>query len=219
MGLRQGTRRALFVTRHPATFGVVQSLFITYFELGFRHILDPQAYDHLLFLVALALPYRWQQWRPVLLLATAFTLGHSLTLALVGLEWVALPAAWVEFFIPVTIAATALIRLWKSGHPAAARVLPGTYVLVVLFGLVHGAGFSSLFRATALPGAAGEVGRQLLAFNLGVELGQLLIVLGILLASSVALSLLRVPYRWWLRSVGAGVLLLSIRLMIETFPL
>ena len=198
----------------------MQSLFSTYFELGFTHILDPRAYDHLLFLVALALPFTFGQWRAVVLLATAFTVGHSLTLALVGLGWLVLPTAWVEFSIPLTIALTAAHQLWqthsRTGPPR--RVPPLIYLLVVGFGLVHGAGFSTLFRAMALPGEDGQLWRQLLAFNLGVEAGQVLIVLGILLASTAALALLRLPYRPWNWLVGGAVFLLSLLLLIESYP-
>ena len=199
----------------------MQSLFGTYFELGYTHILDPQAYDHLLFLIALCLPYRVGAWRAIVLLATAFTLGHSLTLALVGLELVLLPTAWIEFFIPLTIAATVLLHFLRARNrpDAPQRVRPGDYLLTAGFGLVHGAGFSTLFRMSAMPDEAGSVWKQLLAFNLGVEAGQLVIIAGILLMSAAALSLLRLPYRWWLYGVGGVVLALSTLLLIETFPL
>ena len=199
----------------------MQSLFTTYLELGFTHILDPQAYDHLLFLVALCAPYRVGNWRSLLLLATAFTIGHSLTLALVGLSIVLLPTAWIEFFIPVTILLTVLWHLYRAGrHPEPPRSVGAPlYLLVLLFGLIHGAGFSTLFRATALPDEAGQVWQQLLAFNLGVELGQLVIIGGILLVSYVALSLLRLPYRWWLWLLSAAAMLVSLRLMLDTYPL
>ena len=199
----------------------MQSLFGTYLELGFTHILDPTAYDHLLYLVALCAPYRAQNWSSLLLLATAFTLGHSVTLALVGLEIVLLPTAWIEFFIPLSILLTMLWHVWRAGrNPVPPRSVGGPlYTLVFGFGLIHGAGFSTLFRATAFPGETGEVWKQLLSFNLGVELGQGVIILGILLMSYVALSLLRLPYRWWLWLLAAPVLAVSLQLLVDTYPL
>ena len=199
----------------------MQSLFYTYFTLGFEHILDPGAYDHLLFLVALCAPYRIQQWKSMALLATAFTVGHSITLALSGLELVLFPTAWIEFLIPCTILFTLLYHTWRAGrNPQPPRgVSAVTYGLTLLFGFIHGAGFSTLFRASAMPGEDGQVWQQLLSFNLGVEIGQLLIVLGILTVSAVALSLLRLPYRIWWWTVAAACFIIAARLAYFTYPL
>ncbi|MDA1336109.1 MAG: HupE/UreJ family protein [Bacteroidetes bacterium] len=152
--------------------------------LGIEHITDLNGYDHMLYLLALV---SWASlsdaWR-VALLATAFTVGHSITLLLAGLGWVHANGAWIEFLIPVTIAATALVNLRRgAGHKGT----PGqwlTYVATVGFGLIHGLGFSSFFRMMQEEGEG--IVLPLLRFNLGVELGQLLILAVCLALASLA---------------------------------
>ncbi len=181
-------------------------MFRTYLALGFQHIADLSGYDHILFLIALCAIYSLQEWKKVALLVTAFTLGHSLTLALAALDIVPVNAAWIEFLIPVTIVITALYNV--AAHRFDRRELPGlfnrqlnaNYFFALFFGLIHGLGFSNFFRASLMPGEEGRLVLQLFAFNLGVELGQLLIVACILLASFVAFRLLQIQQREWIFS-------------------
>jgi hypothetical protein len=144
----------------------------TYIQLGFRHIVDVEAMDHILFLVALAAIYRARDVRNVLWVITAFTVGHSITLALAVTGALRLPSSLIEFLIPITIVATGIENLVVSARQRSAR--QGWYrpAFAGVFGLVHGAGFanylSSLFvTSVALP---------LFGFNVGIEIGQIVVL-------------------------------------------
>ena len=143
-----------------------------YFRLGFEHILDIQGYDHILFLVALCLPFVLKDWKKVLLLATAFTIGHSVTLACVTFEWLKVDFRLVEFVIPITIALTALYDLINNN-----KGLVVSYFWALFFGFIHGMGFSNFLLSSMLPGEENQVIVQLLVFNLGIEVGQIIIVI------------------------------------------
>jgi hypothetical protein len=180
----------------------MQSEFQTYMELGFEHISDLTGYDHILFIVALCAIYRISEWRKVAILVTAFTLGHSVTLALAALDVIRVPADWIEFLIPVTIFLTALYNtvIHKQGSEKEgtfSKKLNLNYLFALLFGLIHGMGFSNFFRSMLMPGEEGGLVRQLLAFNIGVELGQLAIVAVILILAFIGMRLLRIPQREW----------------------
>ena len=183
---------------------------LVYLRLGFTHIADPRGYDHILFVAALTGGYAPSAWRHLLWLVTAFTVGHSITLALATLGVVAVPAALVELLIPVTIVITsamtvAAVRTASPDAPVARRRWD-LYALALLFGLVHGLGFSTYLRA--LLGAEEGIARPLLAFNAGLELGQLLIVAFTLLAGTLAVRLLGLARRDWvllLAGATAGV--------------
>jgi hypothetical protein len=150
-----------------------------FIELGFRHIASFDAVDHLLFLVALAATYRPRDWRAVLAVVTAFTVGHSLTLALVATGSLALSRAWVEFLIPVTIVATGVENLVTRDRPAHGVVRLRRPAFALVFGLVHGAGFAGYLEEMLVE----DLTWPLLGFNLGVELGQvaMLAVIAVLL--------------------------------------
>lgn len=180
----------------------MQSEFQTYMQLGFEHIADLAGYDHILFIVVLCAIYQISEWRKVGILVTAFTLGHSLTLALAALDVIRVSASWIEFLIPVTIFLTALYNtvIHKPGEEKEgtfSRKLNLNYLFALLFGLIHGMGFSNFFRSMLMPGEEGSLVRQLLAFNIGVELGQLAIVAVILVLAFVGMRLLRIPQRDW----------------------
>ena len=143
-----------------------------FIELGFRHIVSVGAADHILFLLVLAAIYRPRDWRAVLWVVTAFTLGHSLTLGLAVTGRLALPGAWVEFLIPVTIVATGVENLLLRERALAGRGARHRPVIALLFGLVHGAGFAGYLRGLLVD----DVATPLLGFNIGVELGQLTVL-------------------------------------------
>lgn len=148
-----------------------------YMRLGWEHILDIKGYDHMLFLLALCLPFTIKDWKKVLILATAFTIGHSVTLALSTLDIVRFPTSWVEFLIPLTIVITAIYDLFrKSDFKNTIH-----YALAMFFGLIHGMGFSNFLRASVFPGEENQLVWQLLYFNIGIELGQVLVVIIFLL--------------------------------------
>ena len=153
-----------------------------YTELGFDHILDPQGYDHILFVVALCAIYLIQDWKKVLILVTAFTIGHSLTLALSSLKIVNISASLVEKLIPITIILTCIYNIWKARTNLPSKQstvreekVMANYVLALGFGLIHGLGFSNFFKA--MLGRDESIVMPLLSFNIGVELGQIVIVL------------------------------------------
>lgn len=189
------------------------SSFGAFVELGLRHILDVQGYDHMLFLVALCAVYTPRRWRSVLVLVTAFTVGHSCTLALSTLRLVNVPAALIEFIIPLTILATALFNLLYRPDRTGSRFdhAGWRYGLAAGFGLVHGLGFSNYLRALLPPDA--PVAAPLLAFNLGVEIGQVLFISVILLISAVLTRIFHASLREWnlfISGAVAGVALLLI---------
>ncbi|WP_223650859.1 HupE/UreJ family protein [Hymenobacter psoromatis] len=196
------------------------SVFTTYLELGFRHICSWQATDHLTFLLALCAPYVLADWRRVLALVTSFTVGHSLTLALATLGLVQVNAPVVEALIPVTIMLTALLDMWRAG-PALARrpARPASIIwaapnaLAVAFGLIHGLGFSTYLRE--LLGTQSRPVVELLSFNLGVELGQLLVVSAILLLGFIVLRGFRVARRDWVLVTSGAALGVAALLLLQ----
>ncbi|MFN8570627.1 MAG: HupE/UreJ family protein [Gemmatimonadaceae bacterium] len=148
------------------------SEFLTYVTLGYRHITDPNGADHILFLLVLAAIYRFRDWRGVLGVVTAFTIGHSLTLGLAVTGWLRLPTGVVEFLIPVTIVLTAIENLVvRELQPGGwrARYRP---VFAAMFGLVHGAGFANYLQRLFVE----QIAVPLFGFNVGIELGQLVVL-------------------------------------------
>lgn len=197
----------------------MQSVFQTYLELGFSHISDLEGYDHILFIIALCAIYRLREWRSVALLATAFTIGHSITLALAVLGFIPVNAAWIEFLIPVTIALTAIYNVAAHQQAKSNRVwdrtMKANYGFAALFGLVHGMGFSNFLRSSLMPGQEDQLVTQLFAFNLGVELGQLAIVAVVLAFSAIALQLMRVQQREWNLFISGGAFGLALVMALE----
>lgn len=155
--------------------------------MGIEHITDLQGYDHMLYLVALVAWASLGDVLRVLLLATAFTIGHTITLLLAGMGWLHPSGQWIEFLIPVTIFFTAVWNLRRSAGQNSNRVNRLTYALTVLFGLVHGLGFSSFFRM--MQDEDGGIVMPLLRFNVGVEIGQAALLLGFLALASLVQAL------------------------------
>ena len=160
-----------------------------YLHLGFRHIMDWSAWDHILFVLVLTLRYQWTDWKKLLVLVTAFTIGHSVTLALSTLNWLNFPSAIIEFLIPVTILMTAVSNFWVKSFDFKSKY-PLIYFLALFFGLIHGLGFSTYLKS--LLGKEESILGPLFTFNLGLELGQLLIVSIILIISFIFVSVLKV---------------------------
>ena len=182
--------------------------------LGISHITDWQGYDHMLFLLALVARYDLRHVWKAFLVATAFTVGHSLTLAIASLDLFRLPGDWVEFLIGVTILLAAAWNL-KTGGVMNDKQRRLTYVMAVGFGLIHGLGFSSFFRISR-DEAAGFVG-GLFRFNLGVEIGQLVIVLVLLALASLARAV-GVSERDQQVFVCGGAIALSLVMVLERLP-
>jgi hydrogenase/urease accessory protein HupE len=192
--------------------------FEAYLRLGISHITDLNGYDHILFIVALCVIYQFKDWKKVLILVTAFTIGHSVTLALATLNLVRFPGNIIEFLIPITIALTALGNLFNkagSGSRMAEQKPPRLrYIMALIFGLIHGLGFSNYLRS--LLGKEASIFRPLLAFNIGLEIGQLAIVLVILCLAFIFQRMLRVAVRDWVLVVSGIVIGFALTLIIDT---
>lgn len=191
--------------------------FLIYLRLGFDHITDPRGYDHILFVIALCAIYTLRQWRRVLILVTAFTLGHSITLALATLQLIHYSTALVELLIPVTILLTAVTNFFYVAPTTERQTRerknsPFRYALAGSFGLIHGMGFSNYLRS--LLGKEASIVKPLVAFNLGLEIGQLLIVGLILLIGWVALDLLKARRHNWNLIVSGMVAGIAISLIL-----
>jgi hypothetical protein len=175
------------------------SEFQAYLQLGFEHITDSNGYDHILFIIALCTIYTLVDWRKVLILVTAFTLGHSVTLALATLGIVSIRPDIIELLIPITILFTAAINFFnkssKNSFGASERKTTSRYPIALVFGFIHGLGFSNYLRA--LLGKQAEIWKPLLGFNIGLELGQLIIVFIFLLIAFAATELLKVSKLSW----------------------
>jgi hypothetical protein len=179
-------------------------------QLGFEHILDPAGFDHMLFILAMLAPLSYKHLKEVALMITAFTLGHSVTLAWVSLSGPLLDSAIVEAGIAVTIFATALLALLPRTNQSVTVM---RYALVALFGLIHGMGFTGYF--TSLLGREQSVIVPLLSFNLGVEAGQLLFAGIMLLIQWVLVSLLNVSQRGWQLYLSGGASFVALTLILE----
>lgn len=191
---------------------------LTYGILGFRHIADLNAADHILFLLALAAVYRPAQWRAATWVITAFTLGHSLTLGLAVTGVLSLPTGLIEFLIPVTIVITCLENLRGLGGPGDGNRVPLRAALALVFGLVHGAGFANYLKAMFVD----RIAVPLLGFNLGIEVGQVLILIVAGVAFALvdrSLALIPVihsrPFRARVIAVSAVVAVLASRMALE----
>jgi hypothetical protein len=188
-------------------------LFNLYCKLGFQHIADLQAYDHILFLVALCAIYTIKDWRRILILVSAFTVGHSLTLALAALNVILPNTALVEFLIPVTIFFTSIFNIFQQNENTKLYIRIN-YVFALLFGLVHGLGFSTYLRSLLSQEEA--IWPPLLAFNVGIELGQLLIVASILLVSIILFRF--ITQRTWLVLASVSTAIISFGMLLERWP-
>lgn len=188
------------------------SEFQLYFGLGKDHILDANGYDHILFVIALCILYSISEWKRVLILVTAFTLGHSITLALATLEIITVEAELIEFLIPVTIFITAVSDIFKKTDGQSGRSLQLNYAYAAFFGLIHGMGFSNYLKS--ILGRDESIFTQLLAFNLGLELGQILIVAFFLVIGFILVDVFGVNRRDWkmvISSAVAGIALILIK--------
>lgn len=189
--------------------------FAIFFDLGWRHIISTDALDHQLFILALSAIYLVNDWKKVLILVTAFTIGHSLTLILSTYEIIAVSSKWVEFLIPLSIVITAFLNLIKTEkHYGRYRA---QYGLALFFGLVHGLGFANTIRP--LLARSQGITMPLLSFNIGLEAGQLLVVGLILLLSYFAVNTLKLKRKWWVWSLSLVALCVAGYICIKRWPL
>ena len=188
--------------------------FPLYLQLGFEHISNLAGYDHILFLIALCAVYTVREWRRVVILVTAFTVGHSVTLALAAFGTLVIPSSIVEFLIPTTILLTAVHNVMSRGAGSPSRFVTGPYLMALFFGFIHGMGFSNYFRALLMGDDA--IVLPLLGFNLGIEVGQLLVVLVIVGVAFVFMNVIGVKHREWNLFVSGAAAGLAVNLMVET---
>ena len=185
-----------------------------YFKLGWEHIISKDALDHQLFIAALVAIYILKDWKQVLILVTAFTIGHSLTLALSVLDVIRFNSRWVEFLIPLTILVTATSNLFqKKFTPRSVRI---NYFLALFFGLVHGMGFANSIRF--MLASDQSIGWGLLGFNLGLEAGQIVVVAILLLLAWIMIGLFKVNRREWVIFLSAAAFGLSLKMVLDRFP-
>jgi len=184
-----------------------------YLKLGFEHISNLAGYDHILFLIVLCAVYRIQQWRNILILVTAFTIGHSVTLALASLDTLTIPSNIIKFLIPATIFITALHNVISHQSNEGTSRMGRNYAMALFFGFIHGMDFSNYFKALLMDPSS--IVTPLLGFNIGIELGQLLVVLFIVGIAFIFLNLIGVKHRDWNLFVSGAAAGMSFIFMLE----
>lgn len=188
--------------------------FIFYLKLGWEHIISLDALDHQLFILALIAVYSYNDFKKILILVTAFTIGHSVTLALSVLDVFRIPSDWVEFLIPLTIAITAFDNILMRNKQN--RLMKMNYYLALIFGLVHGMGFANLARLTMAKEQS--IFMPLLGFNIGLELGQIVVVIALMIVFFILLKVFRVQKKDWVLFVSSGVFALAMQMCLERIP-
>jgi hypothetical protein len=188
------------------------SQFQLYFGLGKSHILDyANGYDHIIFVIALCAFYLTREWKQILILVTAFTVGHSITLALSTMQIVSFRVELIEFLIPLTIFITAVSNLFKDENAISTKALQLNYFFAGFFGLIHGLGFSSYLRS--ILGKEENIFTPLLAFNLGLELGQLIIVAIFMATAFILVDLFGLNRRDWKMVISSAIAGIALVLM------
>jgi hypothetical protein len=185
--------------------------FTFYLQQGWHHILSWDALDHILFILALCAVYLLSNWKQVLVLVTAFTIGHSITLALSAFNLLAINDNLVEILIPCTILATAIFNVLQKDF--SAKNLRLNYFLALLFGLIHGLGFANTLRFMLAKGQS--IGWSLFSFNVGLEMGQIVVVTIILLVSYLMVDILKLQRKWWVWALSAVAFCIALKIIIE----
>jgi hypothetical protein len=190
--------------------------FLFYIELGLNHVLDFAAYDHILFLAALSLPFTFNSWKSVLVLATVFTIAHCLSLGLSVYDIMVMDVGLIEFLIPVTILLTAVFNLLYIKSVSGERSILLHVLATAFFGLIHGFGFSNYFKM--LMSGEDEKLSPLLGFAAGIELSQVLIVLIVLVLAFVLQSIFKIKRELFVTLASILVIIITIPMLITTFP-
>lgn len=194
---------------------IPMSEFLLYFKIGLNHVLDINGYDHVLFLIALTVPYAFKDWKRVLLLVTLFTVGHTLALILSVYEIVIIKASLVEFLIPITILVTAVFHLFTAGKSGKNESITFVAFVTLFFGVIHGLGFSNYFKSI-LPGSATDKLLPLLEFALGIEAAQIIVVIIVLLLSYIVQTFFRFSKRDWTLVMSSFVIGVVLPMIIKS---
>ena len=189
--------------------------FLFYLQLGWEHIISIDALDHQLFILALVAIFSFQDLKKVLILVTAFTLGHSFTLALSAFDIIRFPSNWVEFLIPCTIVFTALDNIIFSKNED--KLIKLNYFLALIFGLIHGMGFANSVRMMLAKEQSIVI--PLLGFNVGLEIGQIAVVIIVLSIFYILSTFLKLKKKHWVMLVSAPILIFSIKMALERIPI
>jgi HupE / UreJ protein len=190
--------------------------FFTFLKLGFLHIIDLNGYDHILFLVALCGAYTIYEWKKVVFLITFFTFGHSIALALAILNIISIDSKFIEFLISITIAIACFNNLLndteENSHKTKGKAALKSF-FVFFFGLIHGLGFSNYLRS--LVGKSSSLALELLSFNIGLEIGQILILAFIFVITTLLIGNMLVKRRELVIGLSCFVLGLTLHLISE----
>lgn len=190
------------------------SEFWVYFQIGLHHVLDIQAYDHVLFLMALVIPFTFKDWQRILLSVTIFTIGHTAALVLSVYHIVVVKANLVEFLIPITILLTAIYNLITVGKSTKKDRINWVFMITLFFGVIHGLGFSNYFN-TLLGGTSSSKLLPLLEFALGIEGAQMAIVIAVLIVAYLVQSVFKFSRRDWILVGSAFVIGVVVPMIIE----
>jgi hypothetical protein len=189
--------------------------FQLYFDLGFKHIVNIGALDHILFMAAIALRYQFIDWKKILIIVTAFTIGHAITLALAIFNIIYLPKNWIEFLIAITIIVTSFSNLFVKKFVYKTK-FPPIYFFALFFGLIHGMGFATEF--VALEGNGFSAALNLLYANIGIEVGQLLFVFLVLIISLICLYILKFNRREYLLFTSGAIFGIAVEMALTRWP-
>ncbi len=189
--------------------------FWLYFNIGLKHVLDINGYDHVLFLMALTVPYTFKHWRALLLLLTLFTIGHTMALVLSVYGMVTIKAEIVEFLIPITILGAALYNFFKAGKASRNENMSVVAIGTLFFGIIHGLGFSNFFKNMLVANNEDKL-LPLLEFALGIEAAQIIVVLAVLILSALVQNFFRVSRRDWILVTSAFIAGVIIPMIFES---
>jgi hypothetical protein len=188
--------------------------FLFYLQLGWEHIISKDALDHQLFILALIAIFSFRDWKKVLILVTAFTIGHSLTLVLSSLDVFRFPSDWVEFLIPCTIVFTALDNIIFSKNEK--KLIQLNYYLALIFGLIHGMGFANSVRM--MLASEQDITLPLFGFNVGLELGQIIVVAIALFIHYIFSEVLKLSNKIWIYIISVPIFIFALKMALERIP-
>jgi hypothetical protein len=189
--------------------------FWIYFEVGMRHVLNIFSYDHVLFLIALSIPYVFKDWKKILLLVSLFTLGHTLALFLSVYEIVVVKVDIIEFLIPITILITAFFHLFTVGKTVKNYSISVVGFITLFFGIIHGLGFATYFKSI-IGGTRNSKLLPLLEFATGIEAAQIIVVLIALIVAYCVQTLFRFSKRDWTLMTSSFVIGVVLPMIIES---